>query len=73
MDKFWVLQNSNPTIDLLNKINKCAKSIATYNFPTLYTKPPHDKLVDKLPSINGFALILHLNIKKWESIYGKEN
>ena len=32
-----------------------AKSIATYNFSTLYTKPLHDKLVDELSSIIDFA------------------
>ena len=51
--KFWVLQNSDQIIDSLNEINKKkrTKSIATYDFPTLYTKLPHDKLVDKLSSI----------------------
>lgn len=55
--KFWVLQNSDQIIDSLNEINKKkrTKSIATYDFPTLYTKLPHDKLVDKLSSIIDLA------------------
>ena len=53
-NKFWVLQNSNPIIDILNYISnkKNAKSISTYDFSTLYTKLPHKKLIEKL-----FALI----------------
>ena len=56
-NKFWILQNSDQIIDSLNKINKKKriKSITIYDFSTLYTKLPHDKLVDKLSSIIDFA------------------
>ena len=56
-NKFWVLQNSDLIIDSLNKINKKKriKSITIYEFSILYTKLPHDKLVDKLSSIIDFA------------------
>ena len=49
-NKFWVLQNSDPVISILKRINckKRAKSIATYDFSTLYTKLPHDKLITQL-------------------------
>ena len=55
--KFWVLQNSDPTIHSLNETNKKmpAKSIATFDFSTLYTKLSHDKLVDELSLVIGFA------------------
>ncbi len=52
-NKFWVLQNSDPIIDTLKNINrkKRAKSIATYDFSTLYTKLPHDKLIFQLSKV----------------------
>ena len=45
---------------LLSKIEKCnqkrnAKSIATFDFATLYTKIPHQKLIETLFSIIDFA------------------
>ena len=56
-NKFWVLQNSTPIIDTLNKINKKrnAKSISTFDFSTLYTKLPHDKLIKELSAVIDFA------------------
>jgi len=56
-NKFWVLQNSDPIISTLNLINrrKHAKSITTYDFSTLYTKLPHDKLIEKLFSLIDFV------------------
>ena len=52
-NKFWVLQNSDPIISILQKTNKRknAKSISTYDFSTLYTKLPHDKLIQRLSGI----------------------
>ena len=49
-NKFWVLQNPNPVQDSVKHINqkKGAKSIATYDFSTLYTKLQHDKLIKGL-------------------------
>ena len=56
-NKFWVLQNSEPILQTLKHINKKknAKSISTYDFSTLYTKLPHDKLLDSLFSIIDFT------------------
>lgn len=56
-NKFWVLQNSNPVIDILNRINKRqgAKSISTYDFSTLYTKLPHNKLIKELSEVIDFV------------------
>ena len=50
---FWVLENSKPVIDMLDDINKKgkAKSIATYDFSTLYTNIPHTDLINKLNEI----------------------
>ena len=56
-NKFWVLQNSDPIIDTLKHINrkKRAKSIATYDFSTLYTKLPHNKLIFQLSKVIDLA------------------
>ena len=43
----------DPTIQLFKNI-KLAISITTYDFLTLYTKLPHDKLKSKLSSVVGF-------------------
>ena len=52
-NKFWILQNSEPIINTLKNINrkKRAKSISTYDFSTLYTKLPHDKLISQLSKV----------------------
>ena len=52
-NKFWVVQNSQPVLNALNKINakKNAKCISTFDFSTLYTKIPHDKLIEKLDEV----------------------
>ena len=54
---YWVIQNSNPVIERINKINsrKKAKTIATFDFATLYTKIPHELLIEALNSIVDFA------------------
>ena len=56
-NKFWVLQNSNPVLESLNRINrrKNAKSISTFDFSTLYTKLPHDKLIKELSEVIDFV------------------
>ena len=56
LNKFWVVQNSFPVIDKLSRIN-CkmkAKSISTFDFSTLYTKIPHDLLIEVLFEIIDF-------------------
>ena len=56
-NKFWVLQNCQPVLDTLNRINKKknAKSISTFDFSTLYTKLPHDKLIKELSDVIDFV------------------
>ena len=50
---FWVIENSKPVIDMLERINRegKAKTVATYDFSTLYTNIPHDDLLEKLNEI----------------------
>ena len=44
---FWVVQNNKPVIDAMNGLNKRRKatSVSTFDFSTLYTKLPHNKLL----------------------------
>ena len=55
-NKFWVLQNVDPVIENIN-INRKekAKSIATYDFSTLYTTLAYDKLINKLFNVIDFV------------------
>ena len=48
-NKFWVIQNTDPVLASLNKINgkKSAKHISCFDFSTLYTNIPHDKLLSR--------------------------
>ena len=50
---FWVVKNKDPVIEGLNYLSNKdkAKSIATYDFSTLYTKIPHNKLLSVLNEI----------------------
>ena len=54
---FWVVKNSFPVIEKLDKINKRkgAKCISTYDFSTLYTKIEHSSLIEVLNNIVDFA------------------
>ena len=47
---FWVIQNNHPPLESITKINrrKNAKQVSTFDFSTLYTKIPHDKLLEVL-------------------------
>ena len=51
--KFWVVQNSFPILEKLDKINKRknAKSLYTFDFSTLYTTIPHKLLLQVLSDI----------------------
>jgi hypothetical protein len=74
-NKFWVLQNSNPVLDSLNHINKKqkAKSISTFDFSTLYTKLPHNKLTKELSEVIDFVFNAgnnqHIAISKYGKAY----
>ena len=54
---FWVVQNNKPVIDAIHKLNhrNKASSIATFDFSTLYTKIPHDKLINVLNILTDFC------------------
>ena len=56
-NKFWVIQNADPVLSTLKKINgkKSAKCISCFDFSTLYTNIPHDKLLNKLNILVDFA------------------
>ena len=57
VNTFWVIQNNRPVVDAMNKLNarNKAKSISTFDFSTLYTKLPHDKLLDVLNKLIDFC------------------
>ena len=54
---FWVIQNNSLPLERIRKINKRknAKQISTFDFSTLYTKIPHDKLLDILYKVVDFV------------------
>ena len=56
-NKFWILQNSSPILESIKRINKRhnAKSISTFDFSTLYTKIPHQKLIKELSEMIDFV------------------
>ena len=56
-NKFWVLKNVEPIVDLLKNVNRGGQAtlIFTYDFSTLYTKIPHQDLIAKLNSIIDFV------------------
>ena len=56
-NRFWPIENSKPIIEELKRINKRngAKDISTYDFSTLYTKLPHDDLLNNLYEIVDFV------------------
>ena len=57
VSNFWVIQNNQPVVDRISKINnaKKAKSIRTFDFSTLYTKIPHNLLKDAMKEIVDFC------------------
>ena len=54
---FWVIQNNEDVIKSINKLNtrNNANSISTFDFSTLYTKIPHQKLLDVLNHLVDFC------------------
>ena len=57
VNTFWVVQSNKQITDVIKNLNKksFAKSINTFDFSTLYTKIPHDKLKSVLNSIVDFC------------------
>ena len=55
--KFWCIQNTVPVKKAVEKLSarNCAKSITTFDFSTLYTNIPHDKLIFVLDKLIDFC------------------
>ena len=53
----WVVQNNVPVTAAMNGLNKQRKatSVLTFDFSTLYTKLPHNKLLMVLNKFIGFC------------------
>ena len=78
-NKFWILQNTEPVLNSIKRINrkKGAKSISTYDFTTLYTNLPHDKLIKALHKLIDFTFnggnSSYIRINKWyKASWGKK-
>ena len=71
MNMFWVINNSQPVIEKLNKLKNShnAKSITTYDFKTLYTMIKHDDLIIQLNEI--IDLVFKGGEKKYISVNEK--
>ena len=54
---YWIVQNRDPVIDAVkNSVSRrSAKCVSSFDFSTLYTKIPHDKLIVVLNKIIDFA------------------
>ena len=70
-NKFWVVENSTPVLNKINRTNSKtnAKSISTFDFTTLYTKIPHQSLIDILFKVIDFAF--SAGKKKYINVSGK--
>ena len=60
---FWVVENNEAVINSLRKVSKSrrAKRISTFDFSTLYTNIPHNKLINVLNELIDFCF------KGWEN------
>ena len=78
VNNFWVVQNNKPVIDALKKLNfrNRAKSITTFDFSTLYTKLPHDKLLEVLCKLIDFCFngggLKYVTISKFGARWSKD-
>ena len=54
---YWIVQNRNPVLDAVRKScnRRTAKCVSSFDFSTLYTKIPHDKLIKVLSGIIDFV------------------
>ena len=57
VNTIWVVQNNKPFTEAIKKLNAKSKgtSVSTFDFSTLYTKIPRDKLISALNSIVDFC------------------
>ena len=55
--RFLVIENSRPVLERLQTLNKGleAKTISTFDFSTLFTKLPHDNLIEVLCKLVNFV------------------
>ena len=56
----WILKNSKQLLENLQSQSSHINSIRTFDFSTLYTTIPHDKLKSRLCNIKVKALLLTL-------------
>ena len=83
INTFWVVQDKEPVLKAIKKINKRmgAKTISTFDFSTLYTKIPHEKLKYVLAEIvkfcytgcKGRSIIANERFACWENPNGDNN
>ena len=54
---YWIVQDRGPVLEAVKKslARKSAKCVSSFDFSTLYTKIPHDKLIDVLTKIIEFV------------------
>ena len=54
---YWIINNRDHVLRAIDKsrVRKSAKCLSSFDFSTLYTKIPHDKLIDVLGKIIDFA------------------
>ena len=57
LHQFWIAENNAEVVSAMTRISKKsnAKCVSTYDFSTLYTMIPHDKLIEVLYSIVDFV------------------
>ena len=57
INSFWVVENNIPVLDCMKKLSSRgrARSISTFDFSTLYTKIPHDKLIFVMNELVDFC------------------
>ena len=54
---YWIVQDKAPVLEAVKKslARRSAKCLSSFDFSTLYTKIPHDKLIDVLTNIIDFV------------------
>ena len=54
---YWIVNDRGPVLDAVKKsaARKYAKCLSSFDFSTLYTKIPHDKLIDVLTNTIDFV------------------
>ena len=57
MKTFWVIQDNENVINSIKKLNKrnALRSMVTFDFSTLYTKIPHEKLLEVMNKLVDFC------------------